>query len=61
MHAARLLFRFQGLGPSQLLFLNMGCPRTNETRRMLQVGYDLLVDYWSIGCILFEMLAGMPE
>jgi serine/threonine protein kinase len=39
----------------------VGCQLTNETHRMLQVGYDLLVDYWSIGCILFEMLAGMPK
>eukprot|EP00158_Paraphelidium_tribonemae_P008899 Partr_v1_DN28720_c3_g1_i2_m62903 putative serine threonine-protein kinase len=23
-------------------------------------GYDYLVDYWSLGCILFEMLAGYP-
>lgn len=23
-------------------------------------GYDYLVDYWSLGCILFEFLAGYP-
>ena len=22
-------------------------------------GYDYLVDYWAIGCIAFEMMAGM--
>ena len=25
-----------------------------------QQGYDLSIDYWSIGCILFEMVSGFP-
>lgn len=38
----------------------VGSPDYMAPEMLKGTGYDLLVDYWSLGCILFEFLAGYP-
>ena len=38
----------------------VGSPDYMAPEILLGEGYDRLVDYWSIGCILYEFLAGYP-
>ena len=44
----------------QLAFSTVGTPDYIEPEVFGQQGYDETVDWWSVGCILFEMLVGYP-
>eukprot|EP00123_Amoebidium_parasiticum_P001031 comp12009_c0_seq1/m.6699 comp12009_c0_seq1/g.6699 ORF comp12009_c0_seq1/g.6699 comp12009_c0_seq1/m.6699 type:complete len:502 (-) comp12009_c0_seq1:268-1773(-) len=41
-------------------FSLVGSPDYMAPEMLMNEGYDLLVDYWSIGCIFFEFLAAFP-
>ncbi|EPZ36442.1 kinase-like protein [Rozella allomycis CSF55] len=41
-------------------FSVVGSPDYMAPEILMNKGYDYLVDYWSLGCILFEFLAGYP-
>eukprot|EP00124_Ichthyophonus_hoferi_P001289 Ihof_evm5s63 gene=Ihof_evmTU5s63 len=41
-------------------FSLVGSPDYIAPEMLTNEGYDLLVDYWSIGCIFFELLAAYP-
>eukprot|EP00027_Filamoeba_sp_ATCC50430_P011070 CAMPEP_0168549642 /NCGR_PEP_ID=MMETSP0413-20121227/5211_1 /TAXON_ID=136452 /ORGANISM="Filamoeba nolandi, Strain NC-AS-23-1" /LENGTH=963 /DNA_ID=CAMNT_0008580041 /DNA_START=109 /DNA_END=3000 /DNA_ORIENTATION=- len=38
----------------------VGSPHYMAPEIIMKVGYDHLVDWWSIGCILYEMIVGVP-
>ena len=44
----------------QLAFSTVGTPDYIAPEVFGQYGYDETVDWWSVGCILFEMLVGYP-
>lgn len=44
----------------QLAFSTVGTPDYIAPEVFGQQGYDETVDWWSVGCILFEMLVGYP-
>ena len=44
----------------QLAFSTVGTPDYIAPEVFGQSGYDETVDWWSVGCILFEMLVGYP-
>lgn len=44
----------------QLAFSTVGTPDYIAPEVFGQAGYDETVDWWSVGCILFEMLVGYP-
>jgi len=50
----------QGKRTRQLAFSTVGTPDYIAPEVFGQYGYDETVDWWSIGCILFEMLVGYP-
>ena len=50
----------QGKRTRQLAFSTVGTPDYIAPEVFSQYGYDETVDWWSIGCILFEMLVGYP-
>jgi len=43
-----------------MAFSLVGSPDYMAPEMLTQQGYDLLVDYWSIGCIFFEFLSAFP-
>lgn len=50
----------QGKRTRQLAFSTVGTPDYIAPEVFGQYGYDETVDWWSVGCILFEMLVGYP-
>ena len=44
----------------QLAYSTVGTPDYIAPEVFGQYGYDETVDWWSVGCILFEMLVGYP-